>query len=480
MKHILFFSVFVAGFIFSPLGAMAQTPDHIGPTPAGEDTLYRANEVVVKWKEPVRERSAAVRLNALLGEELEIVKENNKRGLSVVHSDRFSTQELIERFLALPTVEYAHENVIFRAQAQVVPWGVNNSNGVKARSVHTTDGYTGDGVVVAVIDTGVDRDHPDLDDNLWQAPSNTCSVAGSTKTNCSKNGWDFVGYNGSATNDNNPEDDNGHGTHVSGTIAAEDNSTGVVGVAPDAEIMAIKVLGSDGSGSYLDVVSGIDFAIDNGADVINLSLGAINTGVVLKDLQDAIDDAETAGITVVAAAGNFSTNAQFSPAAFDTVLSVGAVQETSGLNNPDANYGTRFAYFSNYGKNNVVAPGMRINSTTFNGSTSGDTYNGTSMASPHVAGVAALMLEKNSSLSPAKIRYILEETATDLGDTGKDEFYGAGRVNAVAAIDAIDSSDKSIVLEGNFKIVSKYNIVIQRWVAAVFFVIILGIHNIAA
>lgn len=457
MKHPLFYRLFIAVALFVPMASFAAQP----PAPLGEGTTNKefvAHEVVVKWNSSVAEQSTTGKLQrtlALAGDpllrdaHLRITKEHHKRHLAVIYSSRLSTQELIDQLSTVPTIEYVQKNVLFHTQTQTVPWGVNNSNGVKARQVHTSDGYTGAGVVVAVVDTGVDLDHSDLNNNIWNAPGGNCLVDGVSRS-CPNGGWDFVGYEANGTNDNNPNDDNGHGTHVAGTIAAEDNSEGVVGVAPGAEIMPVKVLNSSGNGSYFDIITGVDFAIDNNANVINMSLGAINTGAVLKDLQNALDDAETAGISVVAAAGNYSTNAQFSPAAFDTVISVGAVQETSSGNNPDTNYSTRLAYFSNFGKNNVVAPGMRINSTTMGGSTSGDTWSGTSMASPHVAGVVALMLEKAPTLTPAKIRFILEDTATDLGDVGKDELFGAGRVDAAAAIDALDSSSNSIVLEGNW------------------------------
>ena len=417
-----------AAFLFLAINANASELS----APRGE--LYKEKEVIVKWKEYIEDDDLSIKIQrtmkrapkSLKQGALKVKADYQKRNFSVISSTHLSTEELIEKFEKLPTVEYVHENIIFKAQAQTVPWGVDDSAGVKARSANQS-GYTGDGVVVAVLDTGVDLDHEDLDDNIWSGV-----------------GYDF------ANNDSDPTDDNGHGTHVSGIIAAEDNDTGVVGVAPGASIMAVKVLSSNGSGSYSGVVEGIDYAVDNGANVINMSFGAVSAVSVLKDLQDAIHDAESAGVTVVAATGNYSSNSAFIPSMFENVISVGSVAETATANNPTENFNTRLSYFSNWGKVNVVAPGSLINSTISNGSYSGAAWDGTSMAAPHVAGVAALLKGKSSSITPAKVRFILENTASDLGDTGKDEFFGSGLVDAQAALDSLDSTDKSIVLEANW------------------------------
>ncbi len=442
--------LFLLCFIVIPVNARAA--DH--PTPAHAQTEQTAShQVVIKWKDelqhltPQQKLKRTVRQHAhrpLKRAETHIISDHAQRNFSVVSSRDLSTADLIRQFEDLPTVEYAHENLLFRAQAQVTPWGVDSAAGVNATTAHAS-GYTGQGTIVAIIDTGIDLDHEDLDANIWTPAGNDCAINGTfTAGGCPNGGYDFV------NSDNDPTDDNGHGTHVAGSVAAEDNDTGVIGVAPDAQLMAVKVLGDDGFGTYDDIVSGIDFAVDNGADVINISLGAMNDDEVYTILQDAIEDAEGAGVTVVAATGNYSSNAAFLPSQFAEVISVSAVQQTALQENPDTSYGTRLGYISNWGKVTVAAPGMRINSTTYDGLYSGNTWSGTSMATPHVAGVVALLKEKNSALTPAQIRFILETTAADNGDIGKDEFFGSGIVDADAALDALDSTTETLALEANW------------------------------
>lgn len=412
-------------------GEAAQTARTELPEPEG--ILYRSNEIIVKWKAELAEDNGMTKLQRTLKTRraqklrdipLKIRRDYPHRNFSVVSSEKLSAEELKERFEKLSTVQYVHENIIFRAQAETTPWGVSNSTGVKAMQAHD-EGFTGSGVTIAVIDTGVDLDHPDLDANI---------VTGTDILN----------------NDSDPNDDNGHGTHVAGIIAAEkNNDAGIVGVAPSAKIMPIKVLGSDGAGDYADIIAGIDYAVSHSAHVINLSLGAMNAGLVLKDMQDALNDAETAGVTVVAAAGNNASTVPFAPALFENVVAVGAVQETTTANNPDANYNTRRSYFSNFGKIAVVAPGTAIQSTWIDGQTAYS--DGTSTAAPFVAGVAALLKGKNSQLTPTKIRSIMERTAQDLGTSGKDEFFGSGLVDADAALDKTTSSQtKTIIVDGNW------------------------------
>lgn len=338
------------------------------------------------------------------------------------------------------SVRYAHRDIVFSTDAQVTPWG-DGDDGVDATTAHT-DGATGSGTIVAIVDSGADLSHEDLIDNLWHPTDDTCIIDGVTTVGgCPHSGYDF------ANSDNNPTDDNGHGTHVAGIVAAEDNSVGVVGVAPDATLMIVKVLDSTGYGSYTTIIEGIQFAIDNGAQVINMSLGSAYDGAVPQDLLDVIQEAEDAGIVVVAASGNDSSPVPYLPSQFGTILSVGAVQQLSIQDNPDDSYSTRLAYFSNWGKVDVVAPGVRINSTTYDGDYSGDNWEGTSMAAPYVSGVVALLLSEHPSLTPEQVRFIIKTTATDLGTTGDDDFYGAGLVNAPAALAALDSSATTVIAE---------------------------------
>lgn len=293
-------------------------------------------------------------------------------------------------------------------------WGVNLVNAPEAWAA----GYRGSGVTVAIVDSGVDLDHPDLVDNIWV---NTDEILGDGIDNDGNGfvddryGWDFV------SGDNDPDDGNGHGTHVAGIVAAANNGVGVIGVAFDAEIMPIRVLNNAGSGSNFGVARGIRYAVDNGADIINLSLG----GGYDASIHAAIRYAHQNDVFVVGAAGNESAGipsfpARFS-AAFASVLSVGAFDRNS-----------RPASFSNrVGNSNAVqidAPGVSIYSTV-----PADRYqrlSGTSMAAPYVAGVAALTLSANPELTSVELRRALVDGATSsIG--GSD---AVGIVNAARTI----------------------------------------------
>ncbi len=267
-------------------------------------------------------------------------------------------------------------------------------------------GYTGKGVVVAVLDTGVDYTHPDLKDNIWTNPN-----PGNGKDNNGNNyindihGWNFVDNN----NDVLDTSEIGHGTHVAGTIAGENNGFGVTGIAYDAKIMAVKVLDNSGTGSYTSITNGIHYAADHGANVINLSLGGAYPD---NSLQSAIQYASSKGVVVVMAAGNDSAAQPGYPARYakNWGLAVGAVDQNKNM--PD---------FSNQAGSNplayVTAPGVDIYSTIpGNKYTS---YSGTSMATPHVAGEVALMLSANHNLTASQVCQIVTQTAENSTQAAK-------------------------------------------------------------
>lgn len=248
-------------------------------------------------------------------------------------------------------------------------------------------------VTIAVIDTGIDYEHEDLSTNY---------IAG---------GYDWV------NNDFDPMDDYGHGTHCAGIAAAIlDNGKGIAGIA-QVNIIAEKVLNETGWGTEWDVALGIVHATDNNADIISLSLGGDDN---VQVMEDACLYAWNNGCLLVAAAGNYNTCGVLYPAAYETVIAVGAI------------YPTDQRLSGNYGPNlELVAPGVGILSTfPFN---SYDYSTGTSMAAPHVAGVAALMWSKYPVLTNQDIRDRLAQTADDLGPDGFDEYYGYGKVNALNA-----------------------------------------------
>ncbi|NJR16118.1 MAG: S8 family serine peptidase [Calothrix sp. CSU_2_0] len=265
-------------------------------------------------------------------------------------------------------------------------------------------GYTGEGIVVAVLDTGVDRNHEDLKNNIWK---NSKEIEGNGKDD-DGNGYvdDVYGWNFDSNN-NNTIDVAGHGTHVSGTIAAEKNDKGATGVAYNSKIMAVKVLDDSGSGSYDSIAKGIHYAVDNGAKVINMSLGGGSRNQVMEE---ALQYASSKGTIVVMAAGNSGSSSPIYPARYakNTGIAVGAVDKNGEQ-----------ASFSNRSGNDqltyVTAPGVSIYSTVPNNGY--ENYNGTSMASPHVAGVVALMLSANPNLSDSQVRQILADTS---GNSGQD------------------------------------------------------------
>jgi subtilisin len=285
-------------------------------------------------------------------------------------------------------------------------WGADM---VKAPS-SWANGYTGKGVVVAVLDTGVDYNHQDLKNNIW---TNSKEIGGNGIDDDGDGyvddvyGWNF------ADNDNNTIDTYGHGTHVAGTIAGENNNFGVTGVAYDAKIMPVKVLGNDGSGSYSAIAQGIRYAVDRGANVINLSLGGDYPN---STLESAIEYADSKNVTVVMAAGNNGDLAPAYPARYANKhgIAVGAVDRNKNM----ASYSDRAGSDTiSY----VTAPGSSIYSTV-----PGDkyaTYSGTSMASPHVAGVVGLMLSANPNLTSAQIRQMITETAGNSLQTNSTSSY---------------------------------------------------------
>ncbi|MDP3953910.1 MAG: S8 family peptidase [bacterium] len=270
---------------------------------------------------------------------------------------------------------------------ETLSWGVDR---IDADLVWGTN--TGQGVKVAIIDSGIDLDHPDLN-----------VVGGYNAINSWKS------YN----------DDYRHGTHVAGIVAALDNEIGVIGTAPKVELYAIKVLNRRGIGFASDIIDGLQWSIDNGMQVANMSIGSSGSS---QSYHDAIIKAYEAGITIIAAAGNNgeTDGSIVWPARWPETIAVSATNKSDGL-----------AYFSSYGPEiDLAAPGQDINSTWNDG------YyhlgSGTSMATPHVTGVAALVIASGKASTPDEVRVVLKATAEDIGLEAI--YQGAGLVDAVAAV----------------------------------------------
>ena len=366
------------------------------------DPGYVPDEILVKFK-PGVDAAAIANINATLGATYKATITSVDVQILTVPAGQVLTK--VEDYRANANVVYAEPNFIAYAfdsmasnSAAMTPndplfsqqWDL-----AKMQLAQAWDLATGSGVVVAVVDTGADASHPDLAGQL---------VAG----------YNFVGNNSNTT------DDNGHGTHVAGTVAAlTNNGLGVAGIAYNAKVMPVKVLDSTGAGSYTAIINGITYAADHGARVINMSLGGYSYSA---SLQEAVNYAWNRGVVIVAAAGNDNTSSPSYPAACQNVIAVAATDQNDNK-----------ASFSNYGAHiSVAAPGVSILSTVRGGSYAA--WNGTSMASPHVAGLAALVISQSPSRTNAQVRQIMEQSADDKGTSGWDKYFGWGRVNAYRAL----------------------------------------------
>lgn len=299
-------------------------------------------------------------------------------------------EQAVARLRARSDVEYVEEDVVLYAFAQTLVWGVDRIDAELAWPA----GNTGQGVKVAVLDTGIDSSHPDL------------LVAG---------GVNFAGIKDGSTQPADWKDNHGHGTHCAGILAARNNGIGVVGVAPDAILYAVKVLADDGSGYTSDVIQGLDWCATNGVKVASLSLGGTST----TSLRNACARAYAQGVLIVAAAGNTGGAVMF-PAAYPSVVAVSATDSSNWR-----------ASFSSYGPEiELAAPGVSIFSTYKGGQYA--YMSGTSMACPHVSGAAVLAWASGLS-SAAAVRDRLTSTAEDLGAKGRDTSFGFGLVDAQRA-----------------------------------------------
>jgi subtilisin family serine protease len=330
-------------------------------------------------------------------------------------------------------------------------WGVDH---IGADLVHA-DGNKGTAVKICLLDTGIDYNHPDLAANF-------------------KGGKDFI------NSDNDPLDDNGHGSNVAGIAAAVLDGAGVVGVAPEAHLYAGKVLNRFGSGSISDVIAGIEWCVDEHVQIISMSLGSSTGSVAWKN---ALNAAYSDGVLIVAAAGNSGNcegtgnNVRY-PARYDSVIAV-AMTDQNDLRHCKSATGSKVE---------LSAPGVNIKSTSFNGAYF--TNSGTSMSAPHVSGSAALIMRTDETIwaplgytngdgvwSNGEVRKVLAKTAQDLGTNGRDPKYGYGLVrpdlvtsevaasseeddfpsfsaNVIAAI-ACDTSDNKLKVKGTFSLDKK-------------------------
>jgi len=332
-------------------------------------------------------------------------------GMSVKVPEQFAA-EFIEIMKRLPDVESAYEEVeyflnsygsyqsyVMAPAPELIPWGIEYVN---APAVHAA-GNRGAGVKVCIIDTGIDYTHPDLKANF-------------------KGGYNAI------DDTNDPVDEHGHGTHVAGTVGANGR---IIGVAPAVSIYSAKVFGKGNSTSTTIIIKGVQWAVDNGMNIISMSLGGPSSDPLLKT---ACDNAYAVGVLIIASAGNSGsegaacgTNTIGYPALYDSVIAVTAVQCDGNL-----------AYFSSRGsKAEITAPGVYVYSTFFipwgPSKLKYRTWSGTSMSCPHISGCAALVWAANPSFTNVQVRQAIDRGATDLGGAGRDGCFGFGLIDAYAA-----------------------------------------------
>jgi thermitase len=401
-------------------------------------------EVVVKVRPGYLGRFLAKK--SLLG--AEVKKELNLVAgqYLLLKSNAKSTSSLITELESLSEVQFAEPNYLYRisaaeSSAPTDPlysklWGLGNrgSNepdrngrtsstpGVPGADISAEKAWSltqgSRKVVIAVIDTGIDYNHPDLKNNIW---INEKEIAGNNIDD-DRNGYvdDVHGWNAQLDN-GNPMDGNAHGTHCAGTIGADhNNGQGVAGVMGEVRLMAVKFLSDEGSGSLVDAVEAIDYATKMNVDIMSNSWGG---GGYSQSLMDSITAAKDKGIIFVAAAGNDSNNNDSRPA-YPASYQVENVISVASHNAQDT-----LSSFSNFGRRSVhvAAPGSNILSTT-----PGNQYkvfSGTSMATPHVSGIVGLLIADSGRLPPAEIRNRLMATTVP-GSAYKKSTFGGGRVNA--------------------------------------------------
>ena len=409
MKKLFIFSITLVFFLL--LGLFNLFPP---PAKAQGNNNHVPGQVLIKFKDGV---SQADRDNLLRNNRAQVVNKLDALGVLVLQVPQAAEEKVVAALAKNPHVEYAELDYI--AQAFFVPndtyfadnqWGLENTGqiikGVTGVVDADIDGPTAwdttqGGVKVAILDTGIDQNHEDL----------------SSKVILQRN------FTDSPTID----DLYGHGTHVGGIVAAiTDNNTGVAGGCPNCKLMNGKVLNDSGSGAYSWVANGITWAADNGAKVINMSLGG---SVKSTTLERAVNYAWNKSVVVVAAAGNSANPSKTYPAAYTNAIAVAAT------NNKDQK-----ASFSSYGAKwvDVAAPGVDIFSTfpnhpyKINKSLGYDFGSGTSMSTPMTSAVAALIWSTSYGTSASQVRTRLESTADKIAGTGT--YWSAGRVNAANAV----------------------------------------------
>ncbi len=448
----LFKIIFILVFIISSRGLnLAYAETEIYWTRSGKNVEVLSGSILVRFKEYV---SDSVRSAAFKSIGAKRVGGIDRIGIDKVNVPADKTvSEMVDKFSLRDDVLYAEPIFIRRAFSYRLPDIYSTLNELENRQwglakIDAPGGWaiaTGTAVVVAVLDTGIDLNHNEFVGNIWNNLGTSfyktyISTDGTTyNVQFDTHGWDFVNH------DNDPSDDYGHGTHVAGIIGANSISgSTVVGVGWNIDLMAVKVLGADGRGYSLNIINGIIYAADRGANVINMSFGGYSGSQAERD---AVNYAYNKGVVLVAAVGNSGNPEIFYPAAYENVIAVGATDRDDFR-----------ARFSNYGaKLDVVAPGVDIYSTIINGYAY---MSGTSMAASFVSGLAALIISyweqsgKNPIWMPRQVKNIIIANCDDINNITHprwDKYMGYGRINVkkTLASKTIAVDDKKTIVYPN-------------------------------
>lgn len=436
MKKKLFFAflIFSTLFFCTNLWAGERKEISIVDPKTKRKALVVADEILVKFKPGVKIktiRGIIKRINKKL--EGQIRKEIEKINVHCIKVPPDKTVlEMIEEYKKDLDVEYAEPNYIRKAflepdDLQGNQWGITKIKLPQAWETETGSSN----IIIAIVDSGVDYAHLDLVNHIWLNDDlvNGLDDDGNGKID-DYYGWDFVGIDYvSSAEDNDPMDVVDHGTLCAGIASAEtNNAIGIAGVSWNSKIMVVRVLDNNGYSDDSIIAPGIIYAADEGADIINLSLGGPGSG---STLEAAVDYAYNKGCLLVAASGNDNESFVNYPAAYDNVIAVGATNESDER----CDTGDWPGLGSNYGAEmDVVAPGNNIYSTSL-GSVYG-TESGTSMATPFVSGLAALIWSYNPTLTNMDVRDTIISSADDIGSNGWDAYTGYGRINAEEALSA--------------------------------------------
>lgn len=397
----------------APTGDSAKSPVGLSVDPARWDAPHVPGQLLVSVP-----RGGEARLQ---GAGMRLIRAIPELGLALVSvPERSSLPQAAALLEAQGVIAWAEPNYTFEPDftpndPHYAPYQAAYLSRIEAPAAwDVTTGRSS--IVVAILDTGVNLLHEDLAHAAWVNPGEIPGNGVDDDANGfidDINGWDF------AAGDNQITDDHGHGTHVAGIVAARiNNGKGIAGLAGNVKIMPVDVF-MGGIGAYEDLIRAILYATDNGARVINMSLGASSYS---RGEEMAVNYAVDRGVVVVAASGNTGLVQTHYPAAHEAVIAVAATTADDAL----ASYSTRGSWVD------VAAPGSSIYSLSAGG---GYRFSsGTSMATPHVAALAALIVSYNPLLRPPEVRRMIEEGADDLGPLGRDIYYGVGRINAARSL----------------------------------------------